>query len=103
MLGSAMDMSFLDFFWLKGKPSIFFAVELGAVLSAHILLIIFRKEKQPLTEFGQRTKVTDLVPTVLLVMTLVLLIAASFIPNKPATTNGLICCALLIIGLIYGV
>ena len=34
-------------------------------------------------------------------ITIVLLILASFIPNKPSTTNGLICCALLLIGLIY--
>src|SRR5699024_6800814 len=25
MLGSALDMSFLDFFWYQGKPSMFFA------------------------------------------------------------------------------
>ena len=31
MLGSALNMSFTDFFWYLGKPSIFFAVELGAV------------------------------------------------------------------------
>jgi Na+/H+ antiporter NhaD/arsenite permease-like protein len=31
----------------------------------------------------------------------VLLIVASFIANKPDTTNGLICCALLVIGLVY--
>ena len=40
-------------------------------------------------------------PTILLSGTIVLLIAASFIPNKPAITNGLICCVLLVIGLIY--
>jgi len=45
MLGSALDMSFLDFFWYKGKPSIFFAVELGALISALIILFIFRKER----------------------------------------------------------
>ena len=27
MLGSALDMSFLDFFWYKGRPGMFFAVE----------------------------------------------------------------------------
>ena len=42
MLGSAIDMSFLDFFWYKGRPSIFFAVELGAFLSAMIILYLFR-------------------------------------------------------------
>lgn len=101
MLGSALDMSFLEFFWYQGKPSIFFAVELGAVLSALILLFIFRKETKPLTERSERTKVTDLVPTFLLVLTLLLLIVASFIPNKPDITNGLICCILLVIGLVY--
>ena len=101
MLGSALDMSFMDFFWYQGKLSIFFAVELGALISACILYIIFRKEKAPIPKAASRTKVTDYVPTVLLVGAIVLLICASFIPNKPDTTNGLICCALLVIGLIY--
>ena len=101
MLGSALDMSFMDFFWYKGKPSIFFAVELGAVLSALILAFIFRKEKGSIPRDGKRTPVTDYVPTWLLGGAIVLLILASFIPNKPDTTNGLICCALLVVGLIY--
>ena len=101
MLGSALDMSFLDFFWYKGRPSIFFAVELGAIISAVILLFIFRKEKAPIAKSETRTKVTDYVPSVLLLGTIVLLVVASFIPNKPSITNGLICCVLLVIGLIY--
>lgn len=101
MLGSALNMSFMDFFWYKGKPSIFFAVELGAILSALILAFIFRKEKASIPKGTDRTKVTDYVPTVLLVGTIVLLILASFIPNKPDETNGLICCAMLLVGLIY--
>lgn len=103
MLGSALDMSFLDFFWYKGKPSIFFAVELGAILSALILLFVFRKENSPITKKEERTKVTDFVPTLLLIMVLALLITASFIPNKPDITNGAICCILLLIGLVYTV
>ena len=101
MLGSALDMSFMDFFWYQGRPGMFFAVELGAVLSAIILAFLFRKEKAVIPKTGQRTKVTDYVPTFLLAGTIVLLILASFIPNKPDITNGLICCALLVIGLIY--
>ena len=101
MLGSALDMSFLDFFVYQGKPGMFFAVELGALLSACILAFIFRKEKSPIPKATTRTEVTDYIPTVLLVGTIVLLIVASFIPNKPDTTNGLICCALLVIGLVY--
>ncbi len=101
MLGSALDMSFLDFIWYQGKPSIFFAVELGAVISAIILAFLFRKEKSPIEKATQLTKVTDYFPSVLLVGVLVLLIGASFIPDKPAITNGLICCVLLVIGLVY--
>lgn len=104
MLGSALDMTFMDFFWYQGKPSIFFAVELGAVLSAVIVYFIFRKEKNPIPKTGKMTEVTDYVPTVLLVGAIVLLICASFAPdswNLPNEINGLICCTLLVIGLIY--
>ena len=101
MLGSALDMSFTDFLWYKGKPSMFFAVELGAVLSAMILYWIFRKEKGRIEKNGQRTRVKDYVPTVLLGGAILLLILASFLPEKPAITNGLICCSLLVVGLIY--
>ena len=104
MLGSALDMSFLDFFIYNGKPGMFFAVELGAVLSAIIVYIIFNKEKGAIPKSGKMTEVTDYVPTVLLFGAIGLLICASFAPaswNLPAETNGLICCALLVIGLIY--
>jgi len=101
MLGSALDMSFTDFFWYKGRPGMFFAVELGAIISAGILAFLFRKEKAEIPKTAERTKVTDFVPSVLLLGTILLLIGASFIPNKPDITNGLICCVLLLIGLIY--
>ncbi|MBE6805444.1 MAG: arsenic transporter [Ruminococcaceae bacterium] len=104
MLGSALDMSFLDFIWYQGKPSIFFAVELGALAAALILAVIFRKEKAPIEKNIVRTKVTDYVPTVLLLGAILLLICASFAPeswNLPSEINGIICCALLVIGLVY--
>ncbi len=104
LLGSALDMSFLDFFWYKGKPCMFFIVEMGAVLSACIVAFLFRKEKQlklNQKENGAvRTVVTDYVPTVLLVGAIASLIGASFIPNKPDITNGAICTVLMIIGII---
>jgi len=102
MLGSALDMSFLDFIIYDGKPGMFFMVELGAVLSACIVYFVFRKEKGAIPLSGKMTEVNDYVPTILLVGAIVLLIIASFLPfEMPAETNGLICTALLIIGLIY--
>ena len=102
MLGSALDMSFLDFIFYDGKPGMFFMVELGACLSACIVYFTFRKEKGAIPKSGQLTEVTDYVPTILLFGAIVLLIVVSFLPfEMPAETNGLICTALLIIGLIY--
>lgn len=104
MLGSALDMSFLDFIWYQGKPSIFFAVELGAVLSAVIVYIVFRKEKDPIPKIEELTEVKDPVPTILLLAAIGTLILASFAPeswNLPAETNGIICCAYFVIGLVY--
>lgn len=104
MLGSALDMTFMDFFVYRGKPSIFFAVELGAVLSALILAFLFRKEKGKIEKAAQRTKVTDFVPTILLILLLVLLIGASFAPESwklPNEINGIICCVLMVIGIAY--
>ena len=52
MLGSYANMSFLDFFFYKGRPGIFWAVELGAVASACILAFLFRKEKGAIPKSG---------------------------------------------------
>ena len=104
MLGSALNMSFFDFIWYDGKPGMFFMVELGAVLSALIVYFTFRSEKGPIPRNNENVEVNDYVPTVLLFGAIGLLILASFAPeswNLPAETNGLICCALLVIGLIY--
>ena len=100
LLGGYAGMDFMDFFFWQGRPSIFWAVELGALLSCVVLLFLFRKENGAV-ESNTRTEVTDYVPTILLVGVVVLLILASFIPGKPAITNGLICMGLMVIGLIY--
>jgi Na+/H+ antiporter NhaD/arsenite permease-like protein len=100
LLGGYAGMDFNDFFWYHGKPGIFFAVELGALISALILLILFRKETEPV-EAGERTVVTDYVPSILLCATVLLLILASLFPNRPAMTNGIICAAVMVIGMVY--
>ena len=100
LLAGYMNMSFNDFFWFQGRPGIAFAVEIGALLTLPVLLILFRKEKEPV--HGEvKTVVTDYVPTVLMVGTVVLLIVASQFKNKPELTNGFICCGLALIGILY--
>ena len=99
LLGGYARMDFMDFFVFRGKPGMFWIVECGALLTMLVLLWLFRKETQP-TSAAEHTKVTDYLPTVLLCGTIVLLIAASFIPGKPAVTNGLICLSLFAVGLV---
>ena len=100
MLGGYAGMNFLDFFVYKGKPGIFFAVELGALCAALLLLIIFKNETATI-KITERTEVTDYVPTFLMVGTVLSLIVASFIPNTPDMINGIICITIMIIGVIY--
>ena len=100
MLGGAANMNFVDFIFMDGKPGIFWAVELGALATVPVIMFFFRKERGRVT-VGEPAKVEDCVPSVLLLGTVVLLIAASFIPERPALTNGFICMGVFVIGMIY--
>ncbi len=91
MLGAYAKMDFMDFFWMHGRPGIFFAVELGALATVPVMLFLFRKDRQPV-EAREMTKVLDYTPSVLMTGMVILLIFASFFKNKPEITNGLICC-----------
>ena len=102
MLAGYANMNFLDFFWYQGHPGIFFAVELGALVSVLLLLIIFRKETHPIQP-TEKTSVKDYVPSYLLVANILLLIIASLIPNMPDLINGYICMGILILNCIYAV
>ena len=98
MLAAADHMNFNDFFYMNGKPGMFFAVELGAILTIPLMMIMFRKNREPVNS-TEHTKVTDYVPTITMLGHVVLLIIASFIPNTHEWTNGIICmvCGILTI------
>lgn len=98
MLGGHAGLDFLDFFFLAGKPGMFWVVQLGALAATLILLWVFRGYSQPINA-NSKTEVEDYFPSVLIVAMVVLLILASFLPNKPAIINGVICLTLLVIGL----
>ncbi|HPD88096.1 MAG TPA: SLC13 family permease [Oscillospiraceae bacterium] len=93
LLGSYAGMDFLDFFWFMGRPGIFWTVELGALIAAVALLILFRKEKQSIDICSVQV-VKNHLPSYMLLAMVALLILASFIPNKPSITNGVICVTL---------
>jgi len=99
MLGAYADLDFIDFFWMKGRPGMFFAVELGAAATIPIMMILFRKDKDPV-ESSEKTVVRDYIPTVLLIGMVAALIMASFVPEKPSVTNGLICLCAAVLAII---
>ena len=96
MLGDYAGMTFTDFFWMKGRPGIFFAVELGALATVPIMMFLFRKHRAPV-DSDSHTEVNSYVPSVMLILMVLALIAASFIPDRPSVTNGVICCVLALI------
>ena len=112
LLGKAANLDFTDFFFVSGKPGMFWVTEAGAFVAALIILWMFRKENTRI-DISDRTEVEDKLPTVLLCLTVITLILASFIPYesnalpgqfyKPDVSNGLICVAYFIIGLIHAV
>ncbi|MBR5559755.1 MAG: arsenic transporter [Oscillospiraceae bacterium] len=99
LLGGYAGMNFMDFFFFHGKMGMFWVVQFGALAATVVLYFMLYKLNQPVESMG-RTKVEDYFPTVLMVGTVVLLILASFLPTKPDITNGLICVALFLIGLV---
>lgn len=102
LLAGYAGMDFMDFFVTDGKPGMFWIVQAGAMATIPILFWIFRNEKNRI-ETTEITKVTDFMPTYALLATVICLVIASFIPNKPALTNGLICVFFFIAVLRYEV
>ena len=90
MLGAHAGMEFNDFFFFHGKASIFFAVELGALASLLVMFFMFRKETKEVSA-SKNVRVKDYLPSIMLVVLVLALIGASFIPNKIDIANGLIC------------
>ncbi len=109
LLAKQANLDFSDFFVHDGHVGMFWVVQAGALVSAFIILFMFRKEKEKIS-FNSKTKVEDKFPTILLVGTVVALIAVSFIPykenaaegqlSKPAITNGVICIAFFAVGIL---
>lgn len=108
LLSKAANLDFTDFFVDEKKPGMFFVVEAGALVGAAVVRFMFRKEKEKVF-LGAKTVVEDKTPTVLLVLTVLSLIAVSFVPykenaapgalSKPEITNGLICVFFCLVGL----
>ncbi len=100
LLGGFAKMNFGDFFFYKGKPSIFFAVELGALASFIVLYYFFRKHKEK-TELIPIEKVKSWTPAFILVSLIVLLALSSFFDTGFSYIAGILCVIAGIISIIW--
>jgi Na+/H+ antiporter NhaD/arsenite permease-like protein len=90
LLGGFAKMNFMDFFFYKSRPSIFFAVELGAIASFFVLFYIFRKHKEKM-KLVRVEKVKSWFPTILLVTLIILLALSSFFDTGFSYMAGILC------------
>ena len=72
ILAGYTGMSFNDFFWMQGRPGLFFAVQVGAAASVIVLAALFRRYRDRPEAFP-RARVTSWVPAGLLLGIIVVL------------------------------
>jgi len=90
LLASFASLSFNDFFILQGRPYIFFATQVGAVVGTAVLYLFFRKFSRrmpPLEKEGY----LSLGPTLLVLALVVCLVAGSSIEHGFEFATGLLC------------
>ncbi len=90
LLGGFAKMTFFDFFFHQGKPSIFFAVEIGALASFFVLYSFFKFHRQK-AEIVAVEKVKSWVPTKLLVWLIAALAMSSFFDVGFSCVAGIVC------------
>jgi Na+/H+ antiporter NhaD/arsenite permease-like protein len=100
LLGGFAKMNFMDFFFYKGKPSIFFAVQMGALVSFVVLYWIFKKHNKK-SEVVAVEKVRSWTPTIILVLLIVALACSSFFDVGFTALAGEICMVFAVITIIW--
>lgn len=100
ILAGFSKMTFNDFIFMDGKPSIFFAVQIGAVISLIVLYFLFRKYNQQ-TPTVKLEKVKSYFPTWLMAAMILLLALSSFIDKEFSYMAGIICTILGIVGIFW--
>jgi Na+/H+ antiporter NhaD/arsenite permease-like protein len=100
LLGGFAKMNFMDFFFYQGKPSIFFAVQMGALVSFAVLYSIFKKHNEKAEVVGVE-KVRSWIPTIILVLLIVALACSSFLDVGFTSLAGKICMVFAVITIIW--
>lgn len=101
IFASYAKVGFDDFFVLDGRPSIFFAVQAGALAGALYFLAYFRKLPKAKLEFPAEPPLS-LLPTALLLSMVAGLALISFVSGHGLhLASGILCAALAAIGLAW--
>lgn len=100
ILASYTRMTFNDFFFFQGRPSLFFAVEFAAVVSLIVLYYLNRKHREPIQPITPE-RIVSLFPGLLLIGLILALAIASFSGGFMDYLGGLVCLVFGIIGIIW--
>ena len=90
ILAGSKHMSFNDFFVYQGKPGIFWAVQLGAIVSFLVLAFLFRTYKQPVEGIPEE-KVLSWTPTVIIIGMIICLALTPIFDRESEFLGGVIC------------
>lgn len=100
ILAAYSGMNFNDFFWMQGRPGLFFAVQAGAAASVIILAALFRRYRdrpEPLP----RARVTSWVPAWLLLGIIAVLAGLNIAGVRFEYKAGATCVAAAAVGLAW--
>ncbi len=100
ILAAYQKMTFNDFFVYKGRPGIFFAVELGAAASLLVLWLLFRRYRQPVGQV-RVARVRSWTPTLLLSLMVVGLAVGSRLDPDFRFLGGATCMVFGIVGTLW--
>jgi Na+/H+ antiporter NhaD/arsenite permease-like protein len=92
--------NFNSFFFYNGRPSIFFAVQIGMIAGALFFYCFFAKAGRGKAQI-EKEKILSIVPSILLVLMIVGLAAFSFIFDGLTLASGFLVVALGIFGFIW--
>ncbi len=92
LLAGYAKMNFMDFFFYEGRPGIFFAVQIGALVSLAVLFVVYRRLRSPALAIPVE-KVRTWTPTFILGGLICALALSSFLDPGFSSAAGILCLA----------
>lgn len=101
ILASYSGMTFNDFFWFLGRPSLFFVVQVAGLAAVLVLQRVFRGYRRRKPTPFPKVVVGSWVPTALLVSIVVALSTAHFLRLHVRNLSALVCLGAAALGLAH--